>query len=115
MSEASSPIGIPQPTSPQSSLSLSLSPTWEVLQVIEKIVSFNRIIYSYNKIINYIIVFVVGVARRSEGFTHPNGRIFFFYWFYIRKININWFYKKKNPIRMKVLGWSVGHNNNNNI
>ncbi|KAL5232919.1 hypothetical protein ACI65C_000329 [Semiaphis heraclei] len=32
MSEASSPIGIPQPTSPQSSLSLSLSPTWEVLQ-----------------------------------------------------------------------------------
>lgn len=34
MSEASSsPIGIPQSTSPQGSLTLSLSPTWEVLQV----------------------------------------------------------------------------------
>lgn len=33
MSEASSPIGIPQPTSPPGSLTLSLSPTWEVLQV----------------------------------------------------------------------------------
>lgn len=33
MSEASSPVGIPQPTSPQGSMTLSLSPTWEVLQV----------------------------------------------------------------------------------
>ncbi|XP_025417566.1 nuclear receptor subfamily 2 group E member 1 isoform X2 [Sipha flava] len=32
MSEASSPVGIPQPSSPQGSLTLSLSPTWEVLQ-----------------------------------------------------------------------------------
>lgn len=36
MSEASSPVGIPQPTSPQGSLTLSLSPTWEVLQVIKQ-------------------------------------------------------------------------------
>lgn len=35
MSEASSPIGMPQPNSPQGSLTLSLSPTWEVLQVIK--------------------------------------------------------------------------------
>ncbi|XP_050436472.1 protein dissatisfaction [Adelges cooleyi] len=32
MSEASSPIGIPQSNSPPGALSLSLSPTWEVLQ-----------------------------------------------------------------------------------
>ncbi|XP_050534131.1 protein dissatisfaction-like [Daktulosphaira vitifoliae] len=32
MSEASSPLGIPQSNSPTSSLTLSLSPTWEVLQ-----------------------------------------------------------------------------------